>query len=262
METSIDWYMNKLGFEAEKSIKEYPDRNLRLAVIKAGDFHLELLEKKPSIDRSEFLPDNNSYLGGIFKLGFLINDIEKKYQELKNLKDVDFITEIGTLPNTTIELKWPKRYFLIKDPDGNYIQFFSFDDHLQQSMTPWLIMFTVSNIESVVAWYVDNLGFKYHQTVGVQGNRRAIIEKNNYVLELYEPSAVVSMDKIPEGNTVLGFSELAFGIQNFDATSQNMKSKKVQFRTLPQKSTYGWATKTMTVQDMEGNTIRLFKIKN
>ncbi len=260
LERSIQWYTQKLGFEVEKEMTEYPDHGLRNAFLKLGDFHLEIIEFSKAYKPSEILPNEESYVGGVFKLGWKVNDIETVYNRIKEMEEVDMVAELGELPESSISIPWPSKYFLIQDPDGNYLQFFDSGNHPYPS--PWLFMLTVENLEQVQSWYTQNLGFKLLQTQGSQGNMRAILARNGYVLELFEPAQVLKAAEIPSDSTILGFNKLAFRVDDLSTLSTSFENKKVEI-ALPLAPTedIDWASQGMIVKDLEGNWTQLFEIK-
>jgi len=41
IDSSLNWYKEKLNFEIEKEVEEYSDYGLKIAFLKSSDFHLE-----------------------------------------------------------------------------------------------------------------------------------------------------------------------------------------------------------------------------
>jgi len=257
--TSIDWYQ-KLGFKLEDAIQEYPDYNLQIAFLKQGDFYLEILEQGGALKASELLPSEDSYLGGIFKLGFSVQNIQRLYDDLKPQEDIAFLTSIGDLPPSNLPIDWPNQYFLIRDPDGNMIQFF--DGGGSNDLTPWLSMIVVKNLGLATAWYETNLGFNYLETFGETGNKRAIMERNGFVLELYEPVDVLTANEQTPEQSPLGFRKLAFTHSDLKQAEQNFQSTSSEIVVSPQKSDLDLADQHMIVKDLEGNWIQLFQVKS
>ena len=258
IDTSIEWYRQKLGFEIERDLKEYPDYGLKLAFLKLDDFHLELIEFANAYKASNFLPNADSYMGGVFKIGLVVNDIQGYYDHLKEMEGVEMVAGLGELPDNPIPIKWPSQYFLIADPDGNYIQFF--DTGAKKVPSPWLFMITVDNLENAISWYTKNLGFKHHQTVGEVGNKRAILASNNYVLELFEPTNVLKTNEIPAGTTILGFKKIAFGVTKLTSWASMLDRNGVEVAMPLEASDFDWATRAMIVKDAEGNWTQLFEL--
>lgn len=260
IEKSTNWYTEKLGFNIEKGIQNYPDYDLKLAFLSQGKFRIELMEMKDAISSNEVLSRNEAYVGGVFKLGFITSNIESLYNQLNQMADVDFVTEIGEVPKNNLPINWPTKYFLIKDLDGNLIQFF--DSGTTLNIVPWLTMIVVDNLENSISWYVDSLGFNHYDTVGDEGNRRAILARNNQVLELYEPKHIKKAADIPQKINVLGFKKIAFYVENISEFSSNFESNDVEVISTIKKSDFDWASKYMIVKDLDGNWIQIFEIKN
>lgn len=259
IENSINWYTKNLGFEIEKEIQAYPDYGLKLAFLKVDDFQLEIIEKTPSYKQSEVSSNPEVSLGGLFKMGLVVNDLQSKYAQLKQSEEVVFVAELGLLPKNSMPIKWPTQHFLIQDPDGNYVQIFDSGD--SEEVAPWLFMITVEDLEKTVSWYSENLGFTHHQTIGKVGNRRAVLERNNYVLELFEPEKVIIADKISTDSTLLGFKKIAFGVRDLNALSSELEKRRVEVVLPLEKSDFDWAEKAMIAKDIEGNWTQLFETK-
>ncbi len=257
LEQSLDWYSQVLGGRLAQPIDSFPDYDLRIAFLQIGDFHLELVESGSSIQRSEILSDPDVSLGGWFKIGFLLSDIDDKYAELQKKDNLNFVTGIGELPESELPIKWPTRFFLLQDPDGNYVQFF--DGGTEEVASPWLFMNTVQSLPTAISWYSTHLGFTHHQTVGESGNQRAILERDNCVLELFEPTQVMPRKETSSDNLILGFSKLAFGVSKFDALLTQFKDEQVEISHGPGTSTFVWANQYAIVKDQEGNWVQLFE---
>jgi len=104
LDTSIDFYTSKLGFDLEFRYEDF------YAGIKAGDqiFHLKLVDDKdPSID---FVAK-----GDHFHLYFTIDDLEEKAADLRQ-QGISLTTEIASTP-------WGTREFSIQDDEGHTLYF-------------------------------------------------------------------------------------------------------------------------------------------
>jgi len=117
-------------------------------------------------------------------------------------------------------------------------------------------MITVDNLENSISWYSEILGFKHHQTMGEKGNRRAVLERNNYVLELFEPNHLITANQISNDSTILGFKKIGFGLESLTALNQ----EKVEIIYPVEESDFKWAEKAMIIKDSEGNWTQLFEI--
>ena len=264
IEASAKWYTDKVGFQIEKPIQHYPNYKLKIGMLQHDQFHLELIENETALDRNDLPLSEGNEINGVLKLGFMVKDIQKIFDDLKTHDDVQFITDIGTLPKTNIAIPWPKKYFLIQDLDGNLIQFFSYDDSTIQSapLKPWLMGVTVKDLDNLQQWYQDHLGFQLHDIVGQSGNRRAILERNNCILELWEPERVTLSKQLPEETEFNGFKKIAFGIQDFDSMNQYFKNNKIYFALNAEPSDFDWATQALIIKDLESNWIQFFEIEH
>ena len=90
----------------------------RIAILESPGFMLELLELKGSLDKENLLKDKpqGTEMQGHFKIGFKISDVNSCLKKLKELSI--------EVPNIWTDPATGKKNFLIKDPDGNLIQFF------------------------------------------------------------------------------------------------------------------------------------------
>lgn len=119
IEKSTKWYEEVLELKLykEMSFPEYD--SLKINFLKGKEFQLELLEKKTSFSISKYVPGyslNDKPLLGFSKLAFTVPNIEQLYERLKK-KDVKEVLGI------TEDKEFNSRYFIIKDLDGNILQF-------------------------------------------------------------------------------------------------------------------------------------------
>ena len=115
---SIEWYRTILGLEVHNKT-ELKDRGLAMANLKKEGIWLELIEMESAVSENEIMKDMEkpSRIQGIFKTGFLLPEFDKWIAFLEEA-DVDFHGSVVKDSNTG------KRTVIIKDPDGNRIQFF------------------------------------------------------------------------------------------------------------------------------------------
>ncbi len=119
IEKSTDWYENLLELKLyrEMAFPEYD--SLKINFLKGKYFQLELMEKKTSFTINEYVADyslNNKPLIGFSKIAFSVPNIASIYKRVKekNVTEIVGITE---------DKEFNLRYFIIKDLDGNIIQF-------------------------------------------------------------------------------------------------------------------------------------------
>lgn len=260
LDSSILWYMGKLGFEVDNQVQEFPDYGLKIGFLRLGDFYLELVENSGSVKKQGLPLAPDAQLNGMIKLGFLVDNIDTLFNGLKQLGDVDFVTSVGTLPPSELEIPWPKRFFIVNDQDGNMLQFFSYDlsESERRGIRPWLAAVTVKDLETSKKWYMDNLGFSFHIMVGEPGNQRAILERDNFILELFEPSNVTIYDQIPEKPEYQGFRKLAFQIPELTGAYEKFPDSEVIMSQA--KSDLSWATKHTIIKDIEGNWLQFLEV--
>lgn len=118
MDVSIAWYQDVLGFEVMNQVA-VPERGFKQANLNRGKMDIELIELNNAISQEEALTNHpaNTRIGGFFKFGFQVNDFDEWFLHLTN-KNVEFYGSVVRDPVSG------KQMLIIKDPDGNRIQFF------------------------------------------------------------------------------------------------------------------------------------------
>lgn len=117
-EASLNWYNQILGFKILNQ-NEIRSRSIKQANLQRGAFYLELISIENSISANKILkkqPDK-SLVHGFFKLGFSVGNLELWAEQLEDL-GVEIQGKIVYDKNRN------KKMFIIKDPEGNRIQFF------------------------------------------------------------------------------------------------------------------------------------------
>jgi catechol 2,3-dioxygenase-like lactoylglutathione lyase family enzyme len=112
------WYQQKLGFhEVHQSAS--PDGKSRAIILARDGAIVELIHHKQAVTGTALRKDYKAYLvHGIFKVGFVVQDADHTMQRLKANG-----VQIANGPFTDDALHM--RSFIIRDNEGNYIQFFS-----------------------------------------------------------------------------------------------------------------------------------------
>ena len=118
MDSSVQWYTKKLGFEVISRI-DLEERGFKQANLKLGNTRIELIQTSNSIYKKDILKEATprSRIAGLFKFGFVLDDFDKWVSTLKN-SGVEFKGSVVKDPNTN------QRMVIILDPDGNRIQLF------------------------------------------------------------------------------------------------------------------------------------------
>jgi catechol 2,3-dioxygenase-like lactoylglutathione lyase family enzyme len=118
MDVSISWYQDVLGFK-RTSYVDVPERGFKQANLSRGMMDIELIELNVAITQDAALTNHPTAtrIQGLFKVGFQVNDFDGWLLHLTNSK-VEFGGSVVT------DSESGKRMLIIKDPDGNRIQFF------------------------------------------------------------------------------------------------------------------------------------------
>ena len=118
LDTSLDWYTDKLGFEIIDQ-QATPTMGLRQANLQLDNALLELIEWEAALSLEEVVADSlrNAPSTGIFKIGFQVAAFDQWVEQLQN-QGVRFRGEVVKNPLTG------KRMLIILDPDSNRIQLF------------------------------------------------------------------------------------------------------------------------------------------
>ncbi|CAM1372451.1 putative Glyoxalase/bleomycin resistance protein/dioxygenase [Tenacibaculum litopenaei] len=116
IEKMTDWYQSKLGFKKLKE-KKYPEFNTYLIFLELNGYRVELIkdyEAVPKITNPK-APQRHTGVWGQTQFCFITANLEKVKRELIN-KSVAVDWEYQ---NKELGVK----FFFIKDPEGNMIQF-------------------------------------------------------------------------------------------------------------------------------------------
>jgi len=112
---SITFYHRHFGLICKEKYA-HRDIGLKIAILKKGDFALELFEFKKYKPLPEYRKDLDTDLRtiGVKHFSLEIGNIARLYKKLKRAK-VSFATDMRVFDNGL-------RYFFIKDPDGNLVE--------------------------------------------------------------------------------------------------------------------------------------------
>ena len=118
LDATAAWYKQKLGFHEIKQGAS-PDGKSRAIILERDGAVLELIHHKQAVSGSALMKGYKTYLvHGIFKVGFIVDDVDHTLQRLKANG-----VPIANGPYTDEPMHM--RTFMIRDNEGNYIQFFS-----------------------------------------------------------------------------------------------------------------------------------------
>ena len=112
------WYKQKLGFKEIKQSAS-PDGKSRAIILDRDGVILELIHHSQAVSGRALMRDFKTYrVYGIFKVGFVVHDVDHTLQRLK-ANGVQIAN--GPFNDEAMHM----HSFLIRDNEGNYIQFFS-----------------------------------------------------------------------------------------------------------------------------------------
>jgi catechol 2,3-dioxygenase-like lactoylglutathione lyase family enzyme len=118
IKTSSDWYKKVLDLELVNMI-DLPERGIKQANLKSPNSWIELIELQDAIDQTKLLKEAGpkAKITGFFKIGFKMEDFDAFVSFIKDHK-LETLGEIVTDETTGL------RMVILKDPDGNRVQFF------------------------------------------------------------------------------------------------------------------------------------------
>jgi catechol 2,3-dioxygenase-like lactoylglutathione lyase family enzyme len=113
---SAKWYSDKLGL---KMVMDVPKRDgVSVIVLEGGGLIVELLQNEQAVPLSKVVPEQSHVaLHGMTKAGVIVTDLDKT---LAALKGRGVAVAYGPYPAKDDQ----RANFIIKDGDGNLIQFF------------------------------------------------------------------------------------------------------------------------------------------
>jgi len=114
---SVKWYQSVFGLKVRTEMND-PNQSYRVIILESSNYLLEILELKGSLIKEELVQGkpNGTEIQGHLKIGFKISNVNRWLEHLKSFS-ID-VPQVWTDSNTG------KKNFLIKDPDGNLVQFF------------------------------------------------------------------------------------------------------------------------------------------
>jgi catechol 2,3-dioxygenase-like lactoylglutathione lyase family enzyme len=120
LDSTIGWYKDKLGFAVLKQ-EASPDNKFRFAMLEWNGYWIEMIQNPGVASRKSVAESQPAVAGveGFFKPGFYVDDIvywEKYFKDRK----VKFKYEMMT------NEKFNMKLFIVEDPEGNLIQFYTF----------------------------------------------------------------------------------------------------------------------------------------
>ena len=263
---SMSWYSRHLGFTAD-TVMNLPTYGLSVGMMHQGDFYLEFVQFENDLSPSEIdFPDGSSALNGFYKIGFQTADINALHEKLSQQSDVTMVAPLDDLMPVK-DHPWPDQYFLVTDPDGNYVQFFSLTPAQKPPATtvsPFLIASSSQDLDASIDWYGRNLNARLIDRVGRAGNERAILQVDGLIVELGQFDGYVPFDSIQNAedislSQVHGIRKLSFLTPDIQAPYKRISSNGIpfDFDLTEQKSMVG--DRYFMVSDDSGNGIQFIE---
>lgn len=116
LEESVDWYVEMLGFELVRPINPDPDSSMTIALLRRGNFNIELFEIEGAAPLPEYRRDPSADLRvhGLAHFAFQVEDARAVLAELES-KGVEIV--FG--PNESER----SIFFFVSDNSGNSFEF-------------------------------------------------------------------------------------------------------------------------------------------
>jgi catechol 2,3-dioxygenase-like lactoylglutathione lyase family enzyme len=119
LDTTIAWYIEKLGFERDYAY-QIPPLQARVAFLRLGDLRVELFEVRGAAPAPSSASTPASDLGvhGLKHVALAVEDIEVARDHLQ-ARGVEFVTDVAVVPASNTE-----RYAFFRDNNGILIELF------------------------------------------------------------------------------------------------------------------------------------------
>lgn len=117
LDSAVKWYEDHLKFSVLDR-KEFKDHGLSLAILRLGDFKLELVANDKAIRKNSILKQHGANdITGFAKVTFSIDYVDSVYQTLKSKGAIFALTLRDSNINPT------EQFFIVLDCDNNWLQF-------------------------------------------------------------------------------------------------------------------------------------------
>lgn len=258
LDKSVAWYKEMLGFEVDNRYT-FVKQKTRIAVLKLKDFYVELIQNQSTASGDQISLPRSRVCCGFYKMGLLVTNFNAFYQELKQ----EHPDQVNGIIDSEVS---GYTYFDLYDPDSTLIQIIASSKPKEsREIRPYLIGITVSDMESEITWYEQNLDFTFTR-------KWEVSDKGIYVRQLYSDGFIIELQKEstnpgPAAETkpswgkedATGINKMTFRTDNLQALSESLKANHTQLlQEITQKSA-AWYTSFLVTEDAEKNTIQIIQ---
>lgn len=257
LDRSIAWYKEMLGFEMDDRFT-YIKQKTKIAVLKRKDFYIELIQNTASGSPMPSVTGSSNY--GFYKMGFLVTAFEDFYQELKQ-KHPDQVN--GVISSEVSGYT----YFDLYDPDSTLIQIIASAKSMDsREIRPYLIGIKVSDMESEINWYEQNLDFTFTR-------KWEVSDRGIYVRQLYADGFIIELQKdtpdedpVKEAgqagvkkDVISGICKMTFQTDDIQSLCESLKTNRSQLLQEITAKSAAWYTSFLITEDTEKNTIQIIQ---
>lgn len=214
LDASKNWYKNNLGFNILSE-------NEKSAILENNTFYILLNKITGYVSEKETkLPEGKEFIDGYSKVGFVTNNIDQLFRKMRANR-VQIFREISQSEF------FDGRYFIVSDPDGNFIHLFTNESNSAGALVirPFMFGKVVADIDKCSNWYASNFGSKETGRLDLTDFNIKInyLEINSFYIELLETKVSVTKAKMTSDpfNKLLGI--VAFGFSG--NANKNLSSK-------------------------------------
>lgn len=252
LQISSNWYKENLNFQVHKKLPQK-------YVLQRGDFYLELKSVDGSLNEKDIkLPEDYKFINGYSKFSFVVDNLKGLYNHL-------FINGVNVFRPITEGEFFQGKYFVITDPDGNYLQFFSNSDSdikvNQIKMKPFLMSKMVSNIEESIEWYKNVLNCNVSETLDIPDHNLKLgyLELNGFYFELIQTGVSLnksSLDKFKDKH-IQGFCNLTLYAEDINNTVSAIKATDYVINNTIEPADFNGFKKQFNFKDLSENNIQI-----
>lgn len=252
LENSTNWYRENLNFKTHKKL---PSRY----ILKKDDFYLELKVVDGSLNEKDIkLPDDYKFINGYSKFSFAVDNLKGLYNHL-------FINGVNVFRPITKGNFFEGTYFVITDPDGNYLQFFSKNDSdipvEKIKMKPFLMSKMVGDLDENIEWYQSVLGCTVSEILDIPEHNLKLgyIELNGFYFELIQTGVSANKSELEKfkNKEIQGFSNLTLLTDNIKNVISSIQTVQFPINKNIEPAKFSKFTQQLNIKDLSENNIQI-----